>query len=415
MRLLLLNQFYPPDTAATGQLLADVARVLVRDGHEVHVVCSRGGYAGGTVAGASRRDADGVRVHRVSASNRGRLRAADRLLAWGSYYALAAQRALALGRFDACLALTTPPFIGLVGSLLKRLRRTRLVLWSMDVWPDVAEGLGVIRPGSPPSRALHAAARAVHKSANRIISLGSCMTERLCRAGVDPARIATVHNWVPGESVRPVARRSANGRFLVMYSGNMGMGHEFGTMLDAAARLRDDRSVEFRFVGGGKRRAEVEAGAERRGLGNVRFMKPVPLRDLSELLGSADAHLLSMRPGLEGMLVPSKVYGILAAGRPAVMVGSTENEAARLIRRSGAGFVVPAGRAGELCSAIRRLRDEPELAPQMGRAGRRYYETRLGRDRSISAIVRELMGARVLPLILPSHSLRTVESGRKSA
>ncbi len=296
-------------------MLADVARALVRDGHEVNVVCSRGGYAGGTVARASRVDGDGVHVHRVSACGRGRLRAADRLLAWGSYYALAARRALALGRFDACLALTTPPFIGLVGALLKRLRRTRLVLWSMDVWPDVAEGLGVVRAGGPASRAMRTAARAVYRSADRIISLGSCMTERLSRAGVGPARIATVHNWVPGESVRPVPLDRTDDRFLVMYSGNMGMGHEFETMLDAAEMLRDDPSVEFRFVGGGKRRAEVEAGASRRSLDNVRFMEPVPLGGLSALLGSADVHLLSMRPGLEGMLVPSKVYGILAAGR----------------------------------------------------------------------------------------------------
>ncbi len=200
-----------------------------------------------------------------------------------------------------------------------------------------------------------------------------------------------------------------------MYSGNMGMGHEFETMLDAAAMLRGDGSVEFRFVGGGKRRAELEAGAARRGLDNVRFMESVPLGNLSALLGSADVHLLSMRPGLEGMLVPSKVYGILAAGRPAIMVGSTENEAAGLIRRSGAGFVIPVGDAAGLCRAVRRLRDEPGLARRVGRAGRLCYETHLGRDRSVATIARELTGAQVLPLSLPSHIMPAPEHERKSA
>lgn len=295
-------------------MLADVARALVRDGHEVHVVCSRGGYAGG-----------------------------------------------------------------------------------------------------PASRAMRTAARGVYRSADRIISLGSCMTERLSRAGVGPARIATVHNWVPGESVRPVPLDRTDDRFLVMYSGNMGMGHEFETMLDAAAMLRGDRSVEFRFVGGGKRRAEVEAGASRRSLDNVRFMEPVPLGGLSALLGSAGVHLLSMRPGLEGMLVPSKVYGILAASRPAVMVGSTENEAARLLRSSGAGFVIPVGDAAGLCRAVGRLKDEPGLARSMGRAGRLHYDTRLGRDRSVAAIARELTGARVLPLPLLSGIMPASERRRRSA
>jgi colanic acid biosynthesis glycosyl transferase WcaI len=141
----------------------------------------------------------------------------------------------------------------------------------------------------------------------------------------------------------------------------------------------------------------------------------VPLEGLSGLLGSADAHLLSMRPGLEGMLVPSKVYGIMAAGRPAIMVGSTENEAARLLLRSGAGFVVPVGDAAAICSAVRLLMDEPRLAHNMGRAGRRCYDAHLGRDRSVATIARELTGARVLPLPLPSGIMPAPERRRKSA
>jgi len=340
------------------------------------------------------RDAAGVHVHRVNAAARGRLRAADRLLAWGSYYALALGRAVRLGRFDACLALTTPPFIGLVGVLLRRLGRTRLVLWSMDVWPDVAEGLGVIRSGGPAARCLRLAARAVYAGSDAIISLGFCMSERLRRCGADPGRIITVPNWVPRESVRPERRKGGapTGPFIVMYSGNMGMGHEFETVLDAAGQLRGERSVRFVFAGDGKRRAQVEAGSARRGLDNVQYMNPVPLERLSTLLGSADVHLITMRPGLEGTIVPSKVYGVLAAARPAVMVGPNSNEVARLLRQSGAGFVVPVGCPDALSKVLLRLRDEPGLAGRMGRAGRRYYEANLGRARSVARIIDVLTG-----------------------
>lgn len=400
MKIRPLNQFYPPDTAATGQLLADVAAGLAAAGHEVHVICSRGSYAGGKVARASVEPMDGVRVHRVGATSRGRAQALDRLSDWCSYYVLAAERSLQLGRFDACLALTTPPFIGMVGVLLKRLKGTRLVLWTMDLWPDVAEALGTIRPGGYLSRGLRLLARHLYDRADVVVSLGSTMTGRLRDLGVPAQKIAEVHNWVPSEAVQPLPwgrsyvddRLALNGQCVVMYSGNMGMAHEFGTILDAAELLQADGSVAFLFVGGGKRRAEVMEESHKRGLRNVRFMEAEPLDRLSDLLGSARVHLVSMREGLEGCLVPSKIYGILAAGRPAIMVGSTNNEVAELLRESGAGFVVGTGRAHEMAASIGRLREEPGLAYRMGQAGRQYYEQRLGRHRSVAAIAAALTG-----------------------
>jgi len=400
MRVLLLNQFYPPDTAATGQLLADVAAGLAERGHEVHVVCSRGSYGGGRVT-AARDEGDGVRVHRVGATARGRARAVDRLCDWTSYYALAARRSLGLGRFDVCLALTTPPFIGAVGAVLKRLRGTRLVLWTMDLWPDVAECLGSVRAGGALSRGLRRVACGLYERADAIVSLGETMTQRLQSHGVPGRKIRTVHNWVPAEAVRPLpwgrsyleGAFGLDGRFVVMYSGNMGMGHEFDTILDAAERLRRDPTIRFVFVGTGRRRAEVMEAARRRRLGNVQFGQPQPLGRLSELLGSARVHLVSMREGLEGILVPSKIYGIMAAARPAVMVGSTRNEVARLLAESGGGFTVGTGRPAELAALIGSLRDQPDVARRMGQAAREYYECHLGRDRSVAAIVEVVCGS----------------------
>ena len=409
----MLNQFYPPDTAATGQLLADVAEGLAARGHEVHVVCSGGLYGGGgTERGDAktrgRRDAgtgrggSGVRVHRLAASSLGRARRVARLCDWGSYYVLALQHSMRLGRMDVCLALTTPPFIGLVGARLKRAWGTRLVLWSMDVWPQVAEALGNIRPGGVLSRVLLALAARLYAQSDAIVSLGPVMSRRLTGMGVDPERIVDVHNWAPGEAVRalppaetPLSRRLAcQGAFTVMYSGNIGLAHEFETILAAAEILQHDASVVFVFVGAGKRRAEVVRAVRARRLSNVRFADPEPLERLSELLAAASVHLVSMRSGVEGLLVPSKIYGILASGRPAVMVGPRDSEIAQLLSDSGSGVLVEIGQAGRLVAAIRRLRDRPELAAEMGRAGRRYYERNLGRDRSVRLIVDAMTNCR---------------------
>jgi glycosyltransferase involved in cell wall biosynthesis len=309
---------------------------------------------------------------------------------------MAALHGLRLGKFDGRLALTTPPFIGEIGVALKQLRGTRLTLWAMDLWPQVAEAVGTLRSGGCLSLALTALARRMYKRADAIISLGQFMSQRLVALGVSEEKIITVHNWVPSEAVTPQpsgqkfleAYGPFDGRFVIMYSGNMGMPHEFETILAAADLLKNEPALAFVFVGDGKRRQEVVQETRRRGLSNVAFMAPVPLERLSSLLGAAHVHLVSLRPGLEGFVVPSKVYGILAAARPAIMVGSTQNEVAQLLLDAGAGFVVRSGQAEELAEAIRTLHAHPDLASKMGQAGRRYYGEHLGRDRSVSAIMK---------------------------
>jgi glycosyltransferase involved in cell wall biosynthesis len=175
------------------------------------------------------------------------------------------------------------------------------------------------------------------------------------------------------------------------------MSHEFDTILDSASLLKDNKSIVFLFVGSGKRLEHVVQGVKSRGLGNVHFREPVSLNELSSLLASARVHLISLRQGLEGMVVPSKVYGAMAAGRPAILVGSMRNEAAQLLTESGAGLVVPNGRAGALVEAIRGLEKDTNQGARMGEAGRLYYEQHLGLDRSVKGIVDVLTCARPRP------------------
>jgi glycosyltransferase involved in cell wall biosynthesis len=189
----------------------------------------------------------------------------------------------------------------------------------------------------------------------------------------------------------PEARRA----FIVMYSGNMGLAHEFDTVLDAA-RLLDEEDFLFLFAGEGKRMDEVREGVKRRGLKRVRFLKSQPIERLSESLASADVHLITMRPNVEGLVVPSKIYGILASGRPAAMVGPRDNEIAGLLDSSRSGIVIPNGDAAGLADYLRRLRNHPDLALTMGRAACKYYQSHLGRHRNLPTIRASLEGS--LPL-----------------
>jgi colanic acid biosynthesis glycosyl transferase WcaI len=199
MRVLLINQFSIPDTAATGQLLADVAETLADEGHEVHVICSRRRYGSGTDGCAAREIVNGVNVHRVEATGFGRGKAVGRLLDWFSFYLLAMWRALRLPKMDVCVALTTPPFISLIGLLLSKLKGTRSVIWAMDLYPDIAVAYEVLRRESLTYRLLTRLNRFLYRNAAAVISLGEVMTDRLHSLGVPSDKVHTVHNWVPGE------------------------------------------------------------------------------------------------------------------------------------------------------------------------------------------------------------------------
>lgn len=200
MRILLINQFYKPDTAATGQLLADVAEELASRGHEVHVVCGRTMYNGGRLPAPKEEVAGGIHIHRVKCTSFGRQRLIGRVADYLSFYMTAARRAFKLPRPDVCVSLTTPPLISLVGLMLSKLKGTHGVIWVMDVYPDVAAAYDVLQKGSFFYRFLTKINRVIFRNAAAVISLGEVMTERLQSLGVGPENIHTVHNWVPGET-----------------------------------------------------------------------------------------------------------------------------------------------------------------------------------------------------------------------
>jgi len=207
MRILFLNQYYVPDVAATGQLLADVAEELASQGHEVHVVCSRRTYGGGTQAFPRHDVAHGVHVHRVRATGFGRDRAIGRIVDYLSFYVLATWRALRLAKMDVCVALTTPPFIALIGLMLQALRGTKVVVWTMDVYPEVAVAYDVLSEKSLLYRVLAWVSRRIYKAAGVVVALGEVMAERLAEAGVPYEKIVVVHNWEPGEAAEPPSDR----------------------------------------------------------------------------------------------------------------------------------------------------------------------------------------------------------------
>jgi glycosyltransferase involved in cell wall biosynthesis len=386
-KILFINQYYWPDHASTAQHLADLAEDLAAHGYECHVLCARGRYQAGGPDPLAYELREGVRIHRVRATSLGRRGTLARMTDYLSFYAGAILKALMLPRFDAVVTLTTPPIIGLVGTLLKRLKGSRHVYWSMDLHPDASVALGRMSPRNPVVRGLQRLSGLVYRQADRVVVLGPYMADRVALQGVAADRIETIPVWSRREEVYPIPRGSNALRkslglgdaFVAMYSGNLGLAHSFDEFIEAARRLRDRSDIVFVFAGAGPRMGEVKAARERHALANIRFLEYVPRSHLHMSLSMADAHLISMRPEMTGIVVPGKLYGVMAAGRPAVFVGPRHCESADTIRTAGCGFTIGRGDVDGLVKALTHVAGDPSLARRMGERGRSAFLARYER------------------------------------
>jgi glycosyltransferase involved in cell wall biosynthesis len=361
----------------------------------VHVVTSRQRYDDPSVRLAREETVQGVRVHRVWTTHFGRSRLAGRAIDYLTFYLSAAWRLNALLRAgDVAIAKTDPPLISVPAHWVARRRGARLINWLQDLFPEAAERLGVRLARG----ALGSAARALRDRSLRAAAMNVVPGEGMARAligngSVASERIAVVHNWADGRLIRPLPHRDNSlrnewglaDRFVVGYSGNMGRAHEFATVIDAAERLRGARDVMFLFVGGGKHEAWLRDEAARRGLGALfRFRPYQPRERLAESLCVADLHLVTLKPELEGLIVPSKFYGIAAAGRPTLFVGDPDGEIARILRAEDCGLSLRAGDAQGLAQAIVELKADAERRASMGSNARRAFDARFDKPRAMA-------------------------------
>jgi glycosyltransferase involved in cell wall biosynthesis len=383
LHVVLLNQAFHPDVVATAQMGTDLARALAARGHRVTAVASRSmyGQAGAALPPREHLDAPPGRIdiRRVGSSLFGKSSTAKRVLDFGLFYARAVWALLVLPRPDVVVAFTTPPYIALGGLLCRWLRGSRNVQWVMDLYPDVAVAGGLVRERSLTHRLLEWVSRWLMRRSDANVVLGRCMRARVLAKGVPETRVRLIPVWSDLAGLTPIAP-GANplrstyapaGEFVVMYSGNFGLAHDSATLLDAMQRLRDERGLRFVFVGGGKRRGEIEAFMRTNALPNAAWHEYQPRERLGESLAAGDAHLVSVGRGWEGLIVPSKLYGILAVGRPVLFVGPRESEVARVLDETGAGLCVEPGDGEGLARAIRALRDHPARRAALGEAALR--------------------------------------------
>jgi glycosyltransferase involved in cell wall biosynthesis len=383
MKVCFFNRSYWPDQAATGQLLTELAEDLVdRHGWTVTVVAGRALHASHD-ARASRRLVDsetraGVRILRANGTAFDRRRFAGRAANYLTYFASAMAATGRLGPQDVVVSLTDPPILGLAALRAARRAGARFVFLCEDIFPEVATLLEDFH-NTAVNRTLDRINRYLLREADAVVALGERMKRRLVEEkDATPGRVRIIHNWADCDAITPGPKDNAFARahgladrFVLMHSGNVGLSQNLDLLVEAAARLQSRDRLVIAVVGDGARRQVLQDQAAHRGLRNIRFFPYQPKELLHESFAAADAFLVSLKPGLEGYIVPSKLYGILASGRPFVAAVDPSCEAAMIAREHQCGTVAVPGDVDALVGAIATLYDDPAAAHAMGENARR--------------------------------------------
>jgi colanic acid biosynthesis glycosyl transferase WcaI len=381
MRILLLNLYFPPDTSATAKSAEAIVRALSQT-HEVTVVCGRPSYdpterrpwrlwqtehfnktnsAGGAFT-----------VIRVGSTDYPRIQMKRRIFNYLTYSKLASLRAFFLPG-DVVFAMTDPPFNGITAAIVAMLTRKPLVYDIQDLYPDMAVAGSIVKPGVM-TRTWERLHRWALRRANQIIVLGEDMRARLIAKGIDPGKISIVRSGAeipPAGSPSPTVDSDVinairgNFRFVLLHAGNLGFYGAWDTLIAAARQLQSE-NIGMVFVGGGAELGRLQSLAG--DATNIRFLPFFPSSDIPSVLAAPDAHIVTINRGLEGVVVPSKMFGILAAGKPIVALASRETDLDTLGAKYGFAITADPSNPSHLVSAIRELASDSARVAAMGQA-----------------------------------------------
>jgi len=402
--LILAEQFFYPEGWGGAQIPRDIAEHLVRAGFDVSVVCGSDPYAPVEDDPGVDPQLLGIRVLRVPRLLPGDIHSA-KLLRQLWFYLIAGPMLLTRRRASAILVQTNPPLLVPIAAVVALLRRVPLVIIAQDLYPEVMFAHGMARPDALPGRLLATLFRWAFRRATKVVALGSTMAERLMQKGVAGDRIEVISNWATGDEsiVRGPenelrAKWGLEGKFVILYSGNIGIAHDVETCINALpALLRHSPDVRLVFIGKGSRlkaaqRAAADAGVEHA----VQFHPLVPATLLPHSLGLAHVAVVTLRQGFEGLVVPSKALGYMARGVPTVYVGQP-SDVEQILLDSAGGVCVRNGDAAGMARAIETLIDRPERLETMGLAAKSYYESHLSRAAGLARYVNLINSALKTP------------------
>ena len=376
------NRSFYPDAAATGQLLTELCEDLVqKHGCRVSVVAGAAADSGsgdgvtmvkkGHLFG--RELHRGIQILRARGTHFEKGRIAGRFSNYMSYFLTALYAGLRLKRPDVVVALTDPPIIGLAAYLVARRFRVPFVMNYRDIFPEVGKLLEGFQSNIVNRILSEVNSFLVHK-ADRVVALGETMQRRLIEEkGAHPTKTIVIPDWADCSEIVPRSKKNhfsaAQGladRFVVMHSGNMGLSQGLEAVVRSAVKLQEVPDIQLVFVGNGVKKSSLQQQVQSLGLSNVRFLPYQPKENLKDSFASADVFVVSLKRGLAGYIVPSKLYGILAAGRPYVAAVEETSEVAAITQKYHCGLLAEPEDSEDIAEKILSLYRDPALAHRLG-------------------------------------------------
>ena len=389
MKLLFINQFYWPDSAATAQQLADLTEHLIEEAHDVHVLCSNGAYRQDSQGAGGNQALQSVSTTRFPGLGLGKFRIKSRVLGYAWFHLCTAIWLLAFGwRQRVIVSLTTPPLIGLIPAIQSKLRGRRMshVLWLMDMHPDIEIALGEWNPKRLWVRALNYLATATYRLSDKVVVLTGGMRDHVVSKGIPAQNVDVISVWSDlhaapfGEKPADLtAELGLEDKLVVMYSGNAGLAHTFKALCGAMKLLRERTDIHFLFVGGGARHKEVRDFAAANDIQNFTSRGYFPRERLNESVALGDIHVVTLRGCLDGMLIPSKIMGILAAARPILLVSDPKSEASRLVATNKLGQSFPEDDTHAIATWLSQAAEDRSLLREPSRLARLHFEAHFSR------------------------------------
>ena len=380
-KVIFINRYFYPDLSATSQILSDIAFDLAKDSDSVYIVCSNQLYQNPAANLLKSERVNNVNIIRVKSTNFGRKNIIFRSFDYLTFYINTFLLLLNLSsKNDLLVFKTDPPMMSLLGYALSKIKNIIYINWLQDIFPEIAEAsfstkaayiykpLKIIRDKSL-------------SAAKMNVVIGINMKNLLIKRGIDRSKIEIINNWSDSNSVAPIAKEEnsfikdwgISDKFIVGYSGNFGRVHEAETILDSVSSLREHKDIVFLFIGGGKKFDYIKQYSKKNNIENILFKPYQDREDLAHSLSCSDVHIVSLLPKIEGLVVPSKLYGIMAVGRPVLNVGSQTGEVANTLRKHDCGSSIEPGQSSKLTQNILLLKDDKTLLNRLGRNARNAF------------------------------------------
>jgi glycosyltransferase involved in cell wall biosynthesis len=396
--IVFVNEFFHPDICASAVVAADHLPTIaaLRPDWKITILTGNRAWDDPTKVHPPREEYHGVQVVRVNRPAVSRTSLLWRGLGFAAFQQAAIRAGAKLGRIDLVVGTTAPPQGGRIAAKIARRTGCPYIYKVLDLYPDSAATLGVLKPGSLFHRRWLSVDTRTMEEAAAVVAISSCITERIARTrGIEAAKLHTIHDGYDAArlaftgSSRFAAEHNPDGKFVVQYAGNMGLSHPLDTIVAAARQLTEDDRVLFQFIGDGPQRRLLEKALPP----NARIIDYQPADRLGEIMASADMCLISQHEAMYDQALPYKIYAILAAGKPCVFIGDDRSEIAQWLRQSGAGYVVRQNQADALIEAIRACRNESR-SQAVSQSAHSLFHRRFLSDESARKWV-ELLEARV--------------------